>query len=112
MKKRDSHTSRAPRHLSALAHTLDFPPAIRLRFADHVVIIEWLAASANEEGGAEQRRRADTYFGHFWHVVGEGRSVEEDLLVKSVVLGVVSGDADFPRKANRGSRRGVRVNER
>lgn len=57
---------------------------MRLRLAHHVIVIERLAPRADEEGRAEQRRRAGADFGDGRDRGREGRRVQEDFLVESV----------------------------
>ena len=49
----------------------------------HVVVIVGLAAGADEVAGAQQRGGRSTDLGDLGDVVGEGSSVDEDLLVES-----------------------------
>lgn len=50
MKRRsDSHASCTSRHLPPLAHALYLAPSVRFRLADHVVVIERLAARPDEK---------------------------------------------------------------
>jgi len=57
---------------------------VRLRLAHHVIVIERLAPRADEEGRAEERRRAGADFGDGRDRGREGGRVEEDFLVESV----------------------------
>lgn len=47
--KQHSHTSRTPRNLPPLLHTLDLALTMRIRFAFHIIVIERSASIAYEE---------------------------------------------------------------
>ncbi len=71
---------------------------MRLRLAHHVIVIERLAPRADEEGRAEQRRRAGADFGDGRDRGREGGRVQEDFLVESVGRGLEG----FRRDGRRG----------
>lgn len=104
-RRQNSHTSRTPRGLPPLPHTLDLALALRLRLAHHVVIVERLAPVADEEGGAEQWGGGGADFFDGGDGFGEGGCVDEDLLVESG--GVLAGDLGGP-----GGRVGIGGDER
>lgn len=77
------HARRAPRHLAAFLHTIQLAPAAGLGLAHHVVIVVGLAPGADEEGGAEEGRRAGAELFDLGDVVGKRGGVDEVLVVES-----------------------------
>lgn len=77
------HATRTPRDLPSFSQAIHLALAVALVLAVHVVVIVGLAAGADEVTGAEQRGGRSTDLGDLWDMVGEGGSVDEDLLVES-----------------------------
>ena len=77
------HATRTPRDLPSFSQTVHLALAVALVLAVHVVVIVGLAAGADEVTGAQQRGGGSTDFGDLGDVIGEGGSVDEDLLVES-----------------------------
>ena len=77
------HASGTSCDLATFLHALQLAPAVRLGLAHHVVIVEGLAPCADEEGGAEKRRRASSDLLDLGDVVGKRGGVDEGLLVES-----------------------------
>jgi len=69
--------------LAALLHAVELAAAIGLGLAHHVVIVVGLAAGADEEGGAEEGRRAGSELLDLGDVGGQRGRVDEGLLVES-----------------------------
>ena len=71
----DLHTSRTPRHLPPLPHAVDFPRAVCVRLALHVVVIERCAAGSDEEACAHEGGGGCADFFHGGDFGGEGGAV-------------------------------------
>ncbi len=78
-----SHAGGTSRHLAALAHAFQFAAASRLGLADHVVVVEGLAASANEERRTQQRAGTAANLLDLGNVIGQRRQVDKVLVVES-----------------------------
>jgi hypothetical protein len=77
-----SHASGTAGDLAALLHALELAAAVALRLAHHVVIVVVLAPRADEEGGAEEGRRAGSKLLDLGDVVGQRGRVDEGLLIE------------------------------
>lgn len=77
------HTGSAARHLAPLLQALDLPAPVRLVLALHVVVVEGLAAVADEVGCAHQGCGCGADLLHLGDVLRHGRGVHEDMLVES-----------------------------
>ena len=78
-----SHARSTPRHFPPLPHTVELPRPVRVGLALHVVIVESLAAVADEEAGAQEWRGRRPNFLDLGYVRGHGRRVEEHRLIES-----------------------------
>lgn len=82
------HASSAARHLAPLLQALNLPAAISLVLALHEIVVESLAAVANEIRRAGQECRGGTNLLHLGDVVRHGGGVHEDMLVEPVGRGI------------------------
>lgn len=78
------HAGGASGHFPALPHALELAPPVRLRLAEHVVVVEGAAAGADEVGGAEERGGGRADFLDFRDVLGHRRHVHHDMSAESV----------------------------
>lgn len=83
------HTSSAARHLAPLLQAFDLPAAVGLVLALHEIVIESLAAVADEVRRAGQICRGGTNLLHLGDVVRHGGGVDEDMLVEPDRQGTV-----------------------
>lgn len=88
LRARYIHTSSAARHLAPLLQALNLPAAISLVLALHEIVVESLAAVANEVRRAGQECRSGTNLLHLGDVVRHGGGVHEDMLVEPVGRGI------------------------
>lgn len=86
--KKYIHASSAARHLAPLLQAIELPAAIRLVLALHVIVIECLAAVANEVRRTRQECRGSANLLHLGDVVRHGGGVHEDMLVEPVGRGI------------------------
>jgi hypothetical protein len=82
------HASSAARHLAPLLQALDLPAAISLVLALHEIVVESLAAVANEVRRTAQECRGGANLLHLGDVVRHGGGVHEDMLVEPVGRGI------------------------
>lgn len=90
-----SHAGRTSRNSPPLLQALKFASALRLILAQHVVLIEWLAAVANKEGSGKQRSGCGAHLIDLGDRVWEGGGVDEDGLVEPGGEVWLAGEAFF-----------------
>ena len=84
-KAKNSHSGRASRNLASFLHAIEFPTAMCVSLAFHVIIIEFSTSCPNEKRGAHQRRRRAANFADFGNVVWERGGVNKDMLIESAI---------------------------
>lgn len=77
------HARGTARHLPPFPQAVGLARAVGRGLALHEVVIVGFAAGADEEGGAEQRGGGGSDLLDLGDRVGEGRGVDEDLLVEA-----------------------------
>lgn len=77
------HACCASGNLAAFLHALELPPAVRLGFAHHVVVIVGFASCSDEEGSTKEGRRTGSKFFDLGYIIGERGRVDKGLLVES-----------------------------
>lgn len=86
--KKYIHASSTARHLAPLLQALELSAAIGLVLALHVIVVESLAAVANEVRRTGQECRSSANLLHLGDVVRHGGGVHEDMLVEPVGRGI------------------------
>lgn len=76
------HARSTSSHFPAFFQAVKLPPSVRLRLTHHVIVIVGFAPGSDEVGCAHQGCRTCPDFCHFGDVVGEGCSVQKDLLIE------------------------------
>lgn len=84
-KAKNSHTSRTSRNLASFLHAIEFPTAMCVSLAFHVIIIEFSTPCPDEIRGAHQWRRRAANFADFGNVVRERGWVDQDMLIESAI---------------------------
>lgn len=76
------HTRSAARDFPSLRHTLKLAPTVRLRLADHIVVIVWSASITYEVGCAEERSGSCADFWDLRYVIWHRSGVNENMSVE------------------------------